>query len=169
MKYPGEFQSIDEGMIPYKCRKAPCERHMPTKPIKCGFKIFMAVEYQTQFLWDFEVDDDSITAANAPPPPAKSEQQPHMKNLPPKPMPSPNPASGTRMLSSRSRKPAGVGLRKRFFSRILSTSRRLGNACSTATMCCSESQIKVARTTSKSQAIAGPGFRSPYSFSVATK
>lgn len=66
MPFPGEFISIDEGMVPYKGRRAPCKRRMPNKPIKCGFKIFMAVDFKSKFLFDFEFDDGSITAQNAP-------------------------------------------------------------------------------------------------------
>ena len=38
---------------------------MPTKPITRGIKLYMGVDYEIKFVYDFNVCDGSITSKNA--------------------------------------------------------------------------------------------------------
>lgn len=56
--------SIDEGMIPFSGRRAPCIKVLPNKPMSTGFKVYMIVDHQTKFMQNFYLDDNSLNAKN---------------------------------------------------------------------------------------------------------
>ena len=51
---PGRNVSIDEAMVPFKGRSS-LKQYMPKKPIKRGFKIWMAVDAENGFVTNLEV------------------------------------------------------------------------------------------------------------------
>lgn len=54
---PGEYIAIDEGMLKYLGKRCKFIRIMPDKPIPCGIKFFMMVDYETGILLDYFVVD----------------------------------------------------------------------------------------------------------------
>ena len=51
---PGENVSVDKAMVPFKGRSS-LKQYMPKKPIKRGFKIWMAADALTGYVTDFDV------------------------------------------------------------------------------------------------------------------
>lgn len=64
MPAPGQFLSVDEGMVRYTGRRCPLKRVMPNKPISRGVNFFAAVDYATGILVNFSWDDSVRTAEN---------------------------------------------------------------------------------------------------------
>jgi hypothetical protein len=54
---PGEHLSIDEGMGRFFGRVTGLKKHMPNKPIKEGFKFFVAVDYDSGVCFDINMAD----------------------------------------------------------------------------------------------------------------
>lgn len=65
MPAPGEHLSADEAMVLFTGNRCPIIRAMPNKPITRGIKLYMGVDYETKFAFDFNVCDGSITAENS--------------------------------------------------------------------------------------------------------
>jgi hypothetical protein len=61
----GEFMSADEAMVLFTGNKCPKIFAMPHKPITRGIKLHMGAEYETKFVFNFNVCDGSITANNS--------------------------------------------------------------------------------------------------------
>lgn len=65
MPAPGEHLSADEAMVLFTGNRFPIIRAMPNKPITRGMKLYMGVDYETKFVFDFNVCDGSISSENS--------------------------------------------------------------------------------------------------------
>ena len=55
MPAPGQYISVDEGMGHCQCSKNLIKRCTSDKAIPVGFKFFVAVDYDTKWLFNFNV------------------------------------------------------------------------------------------------------------------
>ena len=61
---PGQYISIDEGMVLCTTKLNPLRRTLPNKPVPTGHKFYMAVCKATGVLFDFNISDGNETAAS---------------------------------------------------------------------------------------------------------
>jgi len=62
---PSQKLSLDEAMGKCECSRNPIKHLEPNKPISCGFKFFVLVEYSTKVIVNIHLDDGEITYDNS--------------------------------------------------------------------------------------------------------
>jgi len=65
MRIPGQYVSMDEGMIRATMSRCPLTQIMPDKPIGKGIKMYMAVDHATKILLCFYLENREFTRTNS--------------------------------------------------------------------------------------------------------
>ena len=65
MRMPGQYISMDEGMIRATMSRCPLTQVMPDKPIGKGIKMYMAVDHATKILLCFYLENREFTRQNS--------------------------------------------------------------------------------------------------------